>query len=175
MKYIVGYAFISKWNSVPKGERGLSLLEVLLSTVVLGIALTGFLMALSSANYTSKITSEENQLVYLANLEFETLRGKDYGQVPFAQTSSPGHIQDVPDYFNDIGISEIFPGGNTRIFASGELSASFLRDYAFDGKRANINARWMGIENALAWQDTSGPGGEEPGGEEPGGPGGGEP
>jgi type II secretory pathway pseudopilin PulG len=167
-----------------RNERGLSLLEVLLSTVVLGVALTGFLMALLTASTTTKIATDENQLVYLAGLEFENLRATEYGRIPFAAGSTPGYLEEVPDYFNDLGISSN-KGGDCLIVASGDLSVVsgdlsvpgtiYSRDNAFDGKRANDNLKWIGAVNALAYQAPTGPGAGGPGGGGPsaGGPGGG--
>lgn len=158
-------------------QRGVTLLEVLISTVVLGIAVTGFLMALSTASTTTRIATEENQLVHLASIELERLRAADFEDVPFLQTSEAGGVQEVPNYFKDIAISQAF-GGPVEVIASGDLAGAttdYSRDYAFDGKRANFNLRWMGSENALAHTGgggpvTDGPGGGGPGG---GGPGGG--
>jgi type II secretory pathway pseudopilin PulG len=153
----------------------MTLLEVLLSTVVLGIALTGFLMALATGSTTSKMATDESQLTYLASVEFEALRGTENGKIPFVQTSEAGHVEQVPDYFNDIAISNEH-GGNCQIVASGDLS-TYTRDLAFDGKRANENSRWMGAVNALAPANNGGgPSGGGPssgGGPGGGGPGGG--
>ncbi|MCX6646480.1 MAG: hypothetical protein NTY09_09000 [bacterium] len=141
----------------------MSLLEVLLSSVVLGVAITGFLMALSTAATTSTIARNESELVYLASLEFETLQGASFEDLPFFQTDVPGNIQEVPDYFKDIAISEE-NGGNTVVGASGDLQTAYdtySRYAAFDGKRANFNqdatpTRWMGDKNLLAWDENSG-------------------
>lgn len=157
-----------------RNERGLSLLEVLLSTVVLGVALTGFLMALATANTTTKIATDENQLVYLAGLEFENLRATEYGKIPFVAGSTPGHLEEVPDYFNNLAISSN-KGGDCLIVASYDLSTTYSRDNAFDGKRANDNLKWIGSVNALAYRASTEPGAGGPGGGGPsaGGPGGG--
>lgn len=159
-------------------ERGVTLLEVLISTVVLGIALTGFLWALSISTKTSQIATDENQLVYLAQLEFEQLRAASFDKIPFAQTSEPGHLESVPDYFLDIALSPAV-GGDIQVRSSGYLSALTTvttdvgPNFAFDGKRANQNTKWMGLENALAYRSIGGgPGAGGPGG---GGPGGGGP
>jgi type II secretory pathway pseudopilin PulG len=159
----------------------MTLLEVLLSTVILGIALTGFLMAIATSTTSSKSAKEETQLTYLANLEFESLRAAKFGEIPFLATSTPGHLEEVPDYINDIAISQKFPGGNCLIVASGDLTPTVLstvtteysRDFAFDGKRATSNTRWMGANNALAYQAGGGPNAGGPGGG--GGPGAGGP
>jgi prepilin-type N-terminal cleavage/methylation domain-containing protein len=164
-------------------QRGVTLLEVLLSTVVLGIALTGFLMALSTAATTSRISVDESQVVHLANLEFESLRAVAFDDIPFLQTSEPDNLLQVPDYFKDLAVSANIPdaNGTARVFASADLSYPvYSRDYAFDGKRANFNLRWMGADNALRYNPsgsspgTGGPGGGGPGGGGPGagGPGG---
>ncbi len=163
-------------------QRGLSLLEVLISTVVLGIAVAGFLMALSTSATLSRTAVDENQLIYLAGLEFENLRAAGFEDIPFLMTGEAGSLQDVPDYFRNIAICQHY-GGNTQPMASGDLSTvsgEFSRDLAFDGRRANFNSRWMAPNNLLAWVDTGGgpgaggPGGGGPGGGGPGGgPGGG--
>lgn len=157
-------------------QRGVTLLEVLLSTVVLGIALAGFLMALSTAATTSRISTEESQVVHLANLEFERLRAADFDDVSFLQTSEPDNLQKVPNYFKDLAISRDISGagGDVRVFASGDLDPTeYSRHWAFDGKRANQNLRWMGAENALRYKPSAGtPGSGGPGS---GGPGGGGP
>jgi len=171
------YKFSGPGNLL-RDQRGLSLLEVLLSTVVLGIALTGFLMALSTATTTGKLAGEENIVIYLANEELEALKSANFENVPFLETSTPDSLEEVPDYFSDIAISELL-GGDCLVVSSGDLRAGaneYSRDYAFDGKRANYNYRWMGNFNALAYVDTGGgpdvggPGGSGPG---IGGPGGG--
>lgn len=169
--------YIRKISGFCSDEKGVTLLEVLLSTVVLGIALTGFLMALSTATQTSVVAVDENKLVYLAQLEFEQLRATDFDRIAFVQTSDPGHLQDVPDYFQDIAISTLY-GGAVNVMASGDLadpSYEFSRERAFDGKRANFLSRWMGSLNDLAWIDTGGEpsaGGGSGGGPGAGGPGG---
>ena len=174
-------------RSFARGQRGLSLLEVLISTVVLGIALTGFLMALSTATTTSRVAVEESTLVYFASREFEALRSVKFDEVPFALTGEPGSMQEVPDYFKDIAISNAIPGGNLQVVASGDHVeedpgapggfVTYSRDYAFDGKGAEFNKRWMGDTNALAYKADNPIGGGDPGGGGPGGggPGGGGP
>jgi len=158
---------------LPKGQRGVTLLEVLLSTVVLGIALTGFLMALSTAATTSRISTEESQVVHLANLEFERLRAAPFEDVPFLRTSEADNLQVVPDYFKDLAVSEGPDDDEVRVFASEDFSTVYRRWNAFDGKRANFNLRWMGAQNALRYNPSgSSPGSGGPGS---GGPGGGGP
>jgi len=165
----------------------LSLLEVLISTVVMGIALAGFLMALSTAMTTSTLASEENSLVYLASRELEALRSVNFDQVPFVLTGEPGSMQEVPNYFTDIAISnhpEI--GGTVQVIASGDHvvdrvilgvpeTYTYSRDYAFNGRGAEFNERWIGKANELAYEEepeAGGPGGGGPSGDGPnaGGP-----
>jgi type II secretory pathway pseudopilin PulG len=177
MRSICKYIRSNRPAPAVRDERGLSLLEVLLSTVVLGVALTGLLMALATATTTTKIATDENQLVYLASLELENLRATDYGRIPFVANSTPGHLEEVPDYFNDLAISRA-KGGDCLVVASGDLTVPgiiYSRDNAFDGKRANNNLKWIGAVNDLAWQPPSGPSAGGPGGGGPGtgGPGGG--
>ncbi len=154
-----------------RNQRGISLLEVLISTVVLGIALVGFLMALSTSTITSRMAIDQGSLVYLAGLEFESLRASEFGRVPFLKTGEVGYVQDVPDYFSDLAISTEFDGVVT-VGASYDLPTPgdrFSRHHAFDGKRANENSRWMGKENALAYRGDEGPVTDDPiGGGDPG-------
>jgi len=125
------------------------------------------------------MATDENLIVHFAQLEFESLRGTEFGKIPFVLTSEPGHLEEVPDYFNDLAISQKY-GGNCLIIASGDLTngtTTYERDYAFDGKRANVGTKWIGATNALAWKDTGGgPSGGGPsagGGPVGGGPSGG--
>lgn len=176
-----------------RDQRGLSLLEVLISSVVLGIAVTGFLMALSTAATTSTMARDESELTYLASLEFEALQGASFEDLPFFQTDTPGNIREVPDYFKDIAVTDPY-SENLIIAASGDLQTAYnnySRYAAFDGKRANYNqglipTRWMGNQNLLAYDPNSGepiitdplgggdgpiindPGGGDPGGGDPG-------
>ncbi len=167
-----------------RDQRGVSLLEVIISTVVLGLAITGFLMALSTASTTSRIGLDQSKLVYFANLEIESLQGAKFEEVPFLQTSVIGSIQEVPNYFRDLAISERLDlGGEVTVVASGDLAmplSTYGRDLAFDGKRAEYYARWMddegreyvarwmGDENALSFTEViidpiaGGPGGGGP-------------
>jgi prepilin-type N-terminal cleavage/methylation domain-containing protein len=174
MKCSRTYRLLPSPGLIARDQRGLSLLEVLLSTVIMGIALAGFLMALSTSSVASRKALNENQLVYLASIEFEALRSAPFEEVAFLQTGDPGFVQEVPDYFHDLAISEN-KGGNVQVGASGDLltgGTDYSRDMAFDGKRANENSRWMGVQNLPAYDPGSEPGGGGPGG---GGPGGGEP
>lgn len=160
---ITGSPRIIRTVKLLRNQRGLSLLEVLLSSVVLGIAITGFLMALSTAATTSTMARDESELVYLASLEFETLERASFEEIPFFQTDVPGNVHEVPDYFRDLAISEEF-GGAAQVAASGDLQTAYSyysRYAAFDGKRANFNqdsapTRWMGDQNLLAYEDTGG-------------------
>jgi len=167
-----------------RDQRGLSLIEVIISTVVLGIAIAGFLMAMSTATLTSRMALDESQLTWLASAELEALRSTDFGNIPFLVTSDldDDDLIEVPNYFKDLAISENLEGlnGNCQVVSSGDLSTvseEYIRDYAFDGKRAEYNLKWIGDTNALAYVDTGGgptvegPGGG--GGPSAGGPGGG--
>lgn len=166
MKFTLGKTGIFKKITVrnlTRDQEGLSLLEVLISTLVLGIAIAGFLMALSTAATTSTIARNESTLVYLATREFEALRNATFEDLPFFQTDTPGNVQEVPDYFRDQAISDQ-RGGTAYVVASGDLETPYSyysRHAAFDGKRAHFNqgstpTRWMGADNSLGWDDQGG-------------------
>lgn len=166
MKFTLGKTGIFKKitvRNITRDQDGLSLLEVIISTLVLGVAIAGFLMALSTAATTSTIARNESTLVYLATREFEALRNANFEDLPFFQTDTPGNIQEVPDYFRDLAISDQL-GGTVNVVASGDLQTAYSyysRNAAFDGKRAHFNqgpkpTRWMGADNSLGWDDQGG-------------------
>jgi type II secretory pathway pseudopilin PulG len=151
-------------------QRGITLIEVLFSVLVIGIIVVGYVASLGTAVSTTEVVADANVLAALAFGEVEELRSLDFGKVPFTQTSDVKAIKKVPNYLNNV-----LPDLDTALFyTTGDLPG-YPREAAADGIRAeDTTLKWVAERNLLTYgvsegPDASGPENEDEG---PGGSGG---
>lgn len=165
-------------SRIAKGEKGITLLEVLFSVVIIGIVVVGYIATLGTSVSTNDIVSDANTVAALAFSEVEGLRSTEFGKVPFVQTSKPGALKEVPNYLDNI-LQDI---EGVKIITTDDLM-NYPREAGADGKRSDdTTLKWVAQRNLLTngvseGPDASGPenddnpGGGGTGDEGPGGSG----
>jgi type II secretory pathway pseudopilin PulG len=150
------------------GQRGISLLEVLFATVIIGIIVVGFVATLGTAVTTTERVTDTNALAAHAFREMEELRSVEFGLIPFSQTSQASALKEVPNYFYNI-----LPELETAVIISTGDSLGYPLDAGADGLRADdTTLKWVGDYNLLTDGVSEGPDASGPGDDDPGGSGG---
>ena len=138
-------------------EKGISLLEVLFSIVVIGIIVVGYVATLGTAVSTNEVVADMNVIASLAFDEVERLRSLKFGDVPFAQTSDPDALKEVPNYIDNI-VPDL---EDAYILSTGDLSVysvDYPREAGADGNRANdTTLKWVAARNLLTYGVSEGP------------------
>ncbi|HET6725127.1 MAG TPA: prepilin-type N-terminal cleavage/methylation domain-containing protein [Gammaproteobacteria bacterium] len=90
-------------SSLPRKQSGVTLIELVVSIVVISIALVGVLLALNRSISTSADPMVQQQAVSIGEAYIEEIIGKSYAPLP--NPAGRQNYNDVDDYngLNDIG------------------------------------------------------------------------
>lgn len=138
----------NKISELIRSDEGFTLLEVAFAGAIMVIVGLAYLGTISQSISIAQLYTDQNQANIIIEREIEVLRNTAFDDIPFKETSEPGKLEEVPDYYNNVAIADLDPVVPGFAGSTGD-QLDYDAFNAFDGIRASdvLSKRWAATEN----------------------------